>query len=170
VSEANAPRAYIRETFEKVSSKLYIRGQTMRRIIIKREKCKLFAVWVDYWCVIDFDTNKIPPLCIKKHDCIDCYVYCERLASNKQRQLFIESCDELGNRQIIENIPATPIKTGKTVEIHIDNQEHEMFVLFETGRIISNKVTIPAGYSDVSYSVKTDGGIMKKASIMIRPV
>ncbi|MDR2546823.1 MAG: hypothetical protein LBC96_04835 [Lachnospiraceae bacterium] len=140
----------------------------MRRIIIKREKCKLFAIWADYWCVLDFDMDKIPPQCTKERDCIDCEEYCERLASNRQRQLFIESCDEAGNKEIIENIQAVPIKHGKTVEIDIDSQEHEMFVLFETGLIISNRTTIPAGCSDVSYSVKTEGGIVKKASITVR--
>jgi len=48
-------------------------------------------------------------------------------------------------------------------------KKHEMFVLFETGLIISNKVTVPAGCSDVSYSVKTYGGIAKKASIAVSP-
>jgi len=57
----------------------------MRRIIIKREKCKLFAIWADYWCVLDFGADKIPPQCTKERGCIDCDEYCERLVSNKQR-------------------------------------------------------------------------------------
>jgi len=127
----------------------------------------LFAIWVDYWCVLDFDADKIPPLCMKKRDCIDCDEYCERLTSNKQRQLFIESRDETGNRKIIESIQATPIRNGKTVEIEISNQSHELFILFETGLVISNKITIPEGCLDVSYIVKTNGGIVKDASIAI---
>jgi len=139
----------------------------MRRIAVKREKCKLFAIWVNYWCVLDFDTDKLPPLCTKKCDCMDCDDYCERLASNKQRQLFVEACDELGITKIIEPLQATPIKNGKTVEIAISNGTHEMFVLFETGLIISNKITIPEGYSDLSCIIKTDGGILKKPNITV---
>ena len=139
----------------------------VRRLIIKREKCKLFAAWVNYWCVLDFDMDKIPPPCTKECDCIDCDEYCERLASNKQRQLFIESCDETGNTKIIETIKAVPIKNGRTIEIEMDNQEHEMFVLFETGLVVSNKIIVPAGCSDVSYSIKTTGGIVKDLNITV---
>ena len=138
----------------------------MRRIIIKREKCKLFAIWAYYWCVLDFEAYKIPPLCTKEQECQDCDEYCERISSNKGR-LFIEFSDEVGNRKIIEPIQAIPIKNGKTLEIEINNQEHEIFVLFETGLVISNKVTIPAGCSDVSYTIKTDGGIMKNVNITV---
>ena len=138
----------------------------MRRLTIKREKCKLFAIWVNYWCVLDFDIDKIPPLCTKKIDCQDCDEYCEQISSSKGR-LFIESCDETGNTKIIETIKAVPVKNGRTIEIEMDNQEHEMFVLFETGQIISNKVTIPVGCSDVSYSVKTSGGIVKNLNITV---
>lgn len=138
----------------------------MRRLMIKREKCKLFAIWADYWCVLNFDTDNFPPLCTKGIDCQDCDEYCEQISSNKE-QLFIESSDEIGNRKLIEPIRAVRIKNGKTVEIEIDDQEHEMFILFEAGRIVSNKITIPAGCSDVSYSIKTTGGIVKSLNITV---
>ena len=138
----------------------------MRRIIIKREKCKWFAIWANYWCVLNFEIDKIPPLCTKKKDCIDCDEYCERISSNKGR-LFIESTDEVGNRKIIEPIQAFPIKNGKTVEIEISSQEHEMFILFEAGLVVSNRITVPAGCSDVSYSIKTTGGIVRNLNITV---
>ena len=138
----------------------------MRRLMIKREKCKLFAIWVNYWCVFDFDTDRIPPLCTKEIDCQDCDEYCEQISSSKGR-LFIESSDEVGNRKIIEPLQAAPIKNGKTVEIEIDDQEHTMFILFEAGVVVSNKITVPAGCSDVSYYIKTTGGIAKNLSITV---
>ena len=138
----------------------------MRHIIIKREKCKLFAIWSNYWCVLNFAADKIPPLCTKKIDCQDCDEYCERISSHKG-QLFVESSDNAGNRKIVESIQAIPIKNGKTLEIEINNQEHGMFILFESGLIISNEITIPAGCSDVSYSIKTNGGILKNAEIAV---
>ena len=138
----------------------------MRRVIIKREKCKLFAVWVSYWCILNFPADKIPPLCTKRIDCQDCDEYCERIASYKG-QLFVESFDEAGNRKTIELIQAFTIKNGKIVEIEISNDEQEMFILLESGLIISNKIVIPAGCSDVFYSIKTNGGVLKNAEIVI---
>ena len=143
-------------------------SQTMRRIVVKREKHP-FALLVDYWCVLDFDVDKLPPPCPGVSDCIDCDVH-RCLATNRQRQLVVQSRDEAGNLETIETIPAVAIGNGKTVEIEVDCQEHELYVLFETGLVISNKVTIPAGSSDVSLSVKTDGGFRKEPNIAVRRV
>jgi len=115
---------------------------------------------------MNFPMDKIPPLCVKEIDCIDCDDYCEHISSNKD-QLFIQSSDELGNRKIIKQIHAIPIKNGKTIAIDINDQEHELFILFEAGLITSNKIIIPAGDSDMSYFIQTTGGIIKKADIKI---
>ena len=139
----------------------------MRRIIITREKCRFFAILASYWCVFNFSIDRIPSLrCTKEHDCIDCNEYCERISFSKGR-LFVESSDETGKTEIIEPIQAIPIRNGKTVEIEMDDQEHEMFILFEAGLIVSNQIIIPAGCSDVSYSIQTNGGLVKTLNVIV---
>jgi len=98
--------------------------------------------------MLDFDMNKIPLPCKKKIDCIDCEEHCERIP--------------------LSSVNTIPVNNGKTIKIEIDDQEHELFILFETGYVCSNKITIPAGDFDVSCSVKTNGGIVNDMSITLR--
>ncbi|MCL2198310.1 MAG: hypothetical protein FWB80_05260 [Defluviitaleaceae bacterium] len=125
-------------------------NQATRHITIRREKCKLYALWVNYWCVLDFDTDKIPTPCTSDIDCIDC--------DNEQ-------CDDF-NKNFAKMMNAIPIKNGETISIEIDDHKHELFIYFDN-RLISNKVIIPAGSVDVAYSIKTTGGILKSPSITI---
>ena len=139
----------------------------MRNITIKREESKLFTMWIDYWCVFDFDANKIPLYCTKGKYCIDCEDYCEKISSSRQRELFIEASYENGNKEFIEKTHAVPIQNGKTLKLELDDNEHELLVFFLPPSVASNRITIPAGCSDLSFSIKTTGGILDKLEITI---
>ena len=109
----------------------------MRHIAIHRERRFLFAIFVTCWCVFDFQSDRVP---LKKR----------HISSSKGRLFF---------KNISEPIQAIPIKNGQTIVVELDDQAHEFFVLYRPEPVVSNKIIIPAGCSNLSYSIKIKGGL-----------
>ena len=141
----------------------------MRRVVIKREKCKFVGILIEYWCIVNFDKNEFMQyfkLCDEYEDEADNSVLPE-IKSGKGR-LYIDFRDDRGN-SIRKYLQAFPVNNGKTAEIEIDEQRTILFVFAKTstGAVFSNQVVIPTGFSDLSYSIKTDYSMFGGTSLYI---
>ena len=142
----------------------------MRRVVIKREKCKFVGMLIEYWCIVNFDKDEFMQYFKQRDECegeADNGALPE-INSGKGR-LYIDSYDDSGN-SIREYLQAFPVNNGKTVEIEIDEQRTTLFIFTNTstGAAFSNQVVIPAGFSDLSYSIKTDYSMMGGISLILR--